>query len=68
MVNERSKGNEMNTIYKHIAYANGVIRNAAGELIAFYDADQKQLSINGIVAPFRAEDVEQAMEIVGSYA
>lgn len=49
----------------HQAYENGTIRNHAGELIAFYDAQVKQLTINGFALTFPAQDIEQAMEIVG---
>jgi hypothetical protein len=50
---------------KHTAYANGTIRNASGKLIAFYDAQAKQLSIDGFVLTFYAENIKTAMEIVG---
>lgn len=53
---------------KHIAYANGAIRNAAGQLIAFYDADNKIVHINGVAQGLFAADIEAALELVGQYA
>jgi len=50
---------------KQVAYANGTIRNAAGKLIAFYDAEAQQLSIDGFALTFYAENIEVAMQIVG---
>lgn len=49
----------------HQAYENGTIRNHEGKLIAFYDAQDQQLTINGFALTFYAPDIEQAMEIVG---
>ena len=53
---------------KHIAYANGTIRNAAGQLVAFYDADDKVVHIDGIARGLFAADIEAAMELVGQHA
>jgi len=53
---------------KQIAYANGTIRNAAGKLVAFYDADAEVLHIDGFVQTFHAIDIEHAMDIVGQHA
>ena len=53
---------------KHTAYANGTIRNAEGKLIAFYDAAEKRLSIDGFLLTFHADDITHAMEIVGRRA
>jgi hypothetical protein len=47
---------------KHIAYENGAIRDANGKLIAFYDREGHQLSIDGFALTFHAENEEQAME------
>lgn len=53
---------------RHVAYTNGTIRNADGVLVAFYDAETMQLSINGFVLTFYAENIEVAMEIVARRA
>lgn len=53
---------------RQVAYANGAIRNAEGKLVAFYDAEARQLSIDGFVLTFYAESLEVAMEIVGRRA
>ena len=53
---------------KHVAYANGTIRNAEGALVAFYDAEDQQLMIDGFVLTFYAESLEVAMQIVGRRA
>jgi hypothetical protein len=58
----------MKDAVKHIAYANGTIRNAAGKLVAFYDAAEQRLSIDGYTLTFHADDLEHAMEIVGRRA
>jgi hypothetical protein len=50
---------------KHTAYANGTIRDAQGKLVAFFDAQEQQLTISGFVLTFHAPDIERAMEIVG---
>lgn len=50
---------------RHVGYENGAIRNAEGVLVAFYEADTQQLSINGFVLTFYAESMDVAMEIVG---
>jgi hypothetical protein len=49
---------------KHIAFENGTIRDANGKLIAFYDRDAKQLSIDGFAMTFFSESEQDAMEIV----
>lgn len=56
---------ERTEMIKHTAYANGTIRNAQGKLVAFYNADAKQLLTDGVVQSFFAETLEIAMEIVG---
>jgi hypothetical protein len=53
----------MNAV-RHVAYENGAIRNAEGVLVAFYDAEARQLNVNGFVLTFYAENLEAAMEIV----
>lgn len=53
---------------KQIAHANGAIRNVNGQLIAFYDAEAKLLHINGRPAALRANDIAEAMELVGEHA
>jgi hypothetical protein len=58
----------MQDAIKFISYANGTIRNAAGKLVAFYDAAEKSLSIDGFALTFYADDLEHAMEIVGRRA
>jgi len=50
---------------RHTAYENGTIRDAQGKLVAFFDAKDKQLTIDGFALTFHAPDIEQAMEIVG---
>ena len=50
---------------KHTAYENGMIRDAQGKLVAFFDAQDHQLTITGFVLTFYALDITQAMEIVG---
>jgi hypothetical protein len=50
---------------KHTMFANGAVKNAAGKLVAFYDREAKQLSIDGFALTFFAEDETHAMEIVG---
>lgn len=52
----------------HTAYENGKIRNAAGVLVAFYDAADQVLYIDGNPVPMYAADMEEAMELVGEHA
>lgn len=52
-------------IVKHVAYENGAIRDANGKLIAFYSSSERQLWIDGFALTFCAQDIGEAMEIVG---
>lgn len=48
----------------HTLYVNGVIRNAAGKLVAFYDAEDKTLVIDGKPQIFNVIDSDHAMDLV----
>lgn len=50
----------------HTAYTNGTIRNAAGKLVAFYDAASATLLVDGHAAPYPCEDLSAAMDLVGA--
>lgn len=52
----------------HTSYANGTIRNAAGKLVAFYDADAGTLLINGMQQTLRVVDLSHAMDLVAQHA
>lgn len=52
----------------HTLYANGAIRNAAGRLVAFYDAEAGTLVIDGKAQTFVVADDEQAMDLVALHA
>jgi len=52
----------------HTATTNGKIRNAAGVLVAFFDAEAQTLHIDGFAQTFRAADIAEAMEICGEKA
>jgi len=49
-------------------YVNGTIRNAAGKLIGFYDADANTLVLDGRPETFNVVDSEHAMDLVAQHA
>ncbi len=49
----------------YVAYESGIIRNADGKLVAYFDRINKILMIDGIVQPFfGVADDEQAFELL----
>lgn len=50
---------------KHQMFTNGTVKNAEGKVVAFYDREDKQLTIDGFMLTFFAETEEVAMQIVG---
>lgn len=48
------------------SYTNGTIRDAAGKLVAHYDAETGNLNIDGVAQTLRAADIEHAMDLVAA--
>ena len=49
----------------HTMYSTGCVRDAAGKLIAFYDATKGELHLDGEIYPRACHSDEEAMYIVG---
>lgn len=58
--------NDMQTLAT--LYINGAIRNAAGKLIGFYDAEAGTVVVDGQTQVFSVVDGEHAMDVVAHYA
>ena len=51
----------------HTMFASGAVRNTREEIIAFYDRESGELSINYIPQAFHAIDEQHAMELVARH-
>ena len=55
----------MNDLIKYTSYANGTIRNAAGKLVAYFDAANETLDVDGWAHTiYGVDSLEFAMDIV----
>lgn len=55
----------MNNAVISTMYTNGMIKNNAGNLIGFFDAEESIVYVDGIADPIKVIDAEHAHDVVG---